>query len=120
MVTFFTVKNKKKKNKDVKYGCLAVWKLLRISWVFGPTDVQTGMRTGLAGLIKKRNVEYLQVKNQLQEEYFIVWPQCLNVSVQRSGIEEEFENGNFHFRVRMSIFKFVVILNKLVLLLFII
>ena len=46
------------------------------------------------GLIKKRNLEYLQVKDQFQEKYFVVW---LSVSFQST--EEEFINGNLHFRV---------------------
>ena len=75
MLTFFTV-GKKKKKKKKKHACeihKGVWKLLRISWSI---DVLTGMRTEL-GLIKKRNLEYLQIKNQLQEEYFMVWSQRL-------------------------------------------
>ena len=42
----------------------------------GPINALTGIRTKL-GLIKKRNVEYFQIKDQLQEEYFMDWSQCL-------------------------------------------
>ena len=51
-------------------------RLLRISWALGPIDVRTGMRTEL-GVIKKRNLEYLEVKDEFQEEYLMLWSECL-------------------------------------------
>ena len=66
MRTFFSVKK-----KPVKYDCLE-----DCLEYLGPIDVLTGMRTEI-GLRKKRNLEYLQVKDQLQKEKFMIWSQCL-------------------------------------------
>ena len=79
-------------------------RLLRISWTLGPIDVQTEMRTELE-LIKKRNLEYLQVKDRIFHG---------SVSLFRAASEKNLKVVIFTF-VRGLPFS-----NKLVLLLFII